>query len=355
MCGIMGYVGTSKDPELTHRLATQLLVATQSRGRDATGFYALDDALRPQMFKRDVFASQFVKLAPWETVRGMPVLIGHCRATTNGSERNNINNHPHVSDDNSLAVVHNGIVSSFRSIAARNRLTLKSECDTEVLLRLIESKPDPLAGIQLAIAESGYGSAACLVVKVDAGVARVFAYKDGYMPVSVIDLREPLGQLFFASTPDLFRTSARVIGLGNDYIDAPVKTLDANEIVQVTFPEMVTSKFTATGSKRQQSYGGDDFYGGGGDYYSATGDPWWRRTSVAADARDEAALREEEMKLVQDEIREIQALSRRLRGLVGKQAAGQRIDYHDLLADLQSIKFDLNKAVTHPPQEYLIS
>ena len=65
--------------------------------------------------------------------------IAHTRWATHGPPTD-VNAHPHISADGSLAVVHNGIVENFKALRAellRKGYTLRSDTDTELIAHLI--------------------------------------------------------------------------------------------------------------------------------------------------------------------------------------------------------------------------
>jgi glucosamine--fructose-6-phosphate aminotransferase (isomerizing) len=66
--------------------------------------------------------------------------MGHTRWATHG-EPNDINSHPHLSQDGELAIIHNGIIENYgtlKEMLIKLGHTFKSDTDTEVLIHLIE-------------------------------------------------------------------------------------------------------------------------------------------------------------------------------------------------------------------------
>lgn len=134
MCGIVGYIG-KKD------VASVLLNGLKKleyRGYDSAGVAILKDTKISVVKTKGRLAALEEKLKT-ERPDGC-VGIGHTRWATHG-EPNDVNSHPHISNNGKIAVVHNGIIENY--IKLKDFLTgkgfeFKSETDTEVIAHLIE-------------------------------------------------------------------------------------------------------------------------------------------------------------------------------------------------------------------------
>jgi glucosamine 6-phosphate synthetase-like amidotransferase/phosphosugar isomerase protein len=132
MCGIFGYIATpGQRPNM--RLLEELALWTMQRGRDAFGLAWIDQHGGVGHFKRP--GSALANLDALDHVRSAVAIIGHCRYATNGDPRDNDNNHPHPSGDGWL--VHNGTVRDHHKMAKRRRIELETECDSELVAKLV--------------------------------------------------------------------------------------------------------------------------------------------------------------------------------------------------------------------------
>ncbi len=134
MCGIVGYVGT--------KVATPLLIEglkrLEYRGYDSAGVAIMNGA-GVETVKEAGKISRLELLLAATPVVGTTG-IAHTRWATHG-EPNQVNAHPHVSQDGSIAVVHNGIIenSTVLKLMLEGRgYTFQSDTDTEVLAHLIQ-------------------------------------------------------------------------------------------------------------------------------------------------------------------------------------------------------------------------
>jgi glucosamine--fructose-6-phosphate aminotransferase (isomerizing) len=137
MCGIVGYIG--------NREAFPVLIAglkrLEYRGYDSAGVAILNNSLN--VYKKAGKVSDLEAFVENKNVQGN-VGIGHTRWATHG-EPNDRNAHPHLSQDGTLAIIHNGIIENYASIKEnliKKGHTFKSDTDTEVLIHLIEDIRD---------------------------------------------------------------------------------------------------------------------------------------------------------------------------------------------------------------------
>jgi len=142
MCGIVGYVGDKQALEVVVSGLRRL----EYRGYDSAGVAVIADG------RLDV-RKKAGKLVNLETLLGADPLaesttgIGHTRWATHGGPTDT-NAHPHVSEDGTVAVIHNGIIENFAEL--RDQLTsdgvrLASDTDTEVVAHLL-ARTLPQAG-----------------------------------------------------------------------------------------------------------------------------------------------------------------------------------------------------------------
>ncbi len=135
MCGIVGYVGDRQAAPILLDGLSKL----EYRGYDSAGI-AVFDGEKINMTK----AKGRLKVLEELTHNGatMPgaVGVGHTRWATHG-EPSDVNAHPHLNKEGTIAVVHNGIIENYLKL--KKKLTGKgyefvSDTDTEVIAHLLD-------------------------------------------------------------------------------------------------------------------------------------------------------------------------------------------------------------------------
>ena len=135
MCGIVGYVG--------ERPAAPILLdglgKLEYRGYDSAGI-AVYDGERIQMKKSKGRLKVLSELTHDGEIFPGHMGIGHTRWATHG-EPSDVNAHPHFNADQSIVVVHNGIIENYLKL--KKKLTAKgyefvSDTDTEVIAHLLD-------------------------------------------------------------------------------------------------------------------------------------------------------------------------------------------------------------------------
>ncbi len=133
MCGIVAYIG----PQEAHPILIKGLKRLEYRGYDSAGIAILNDSLK--VFKTKGKVADLEEFICEKDVHGT-IGMAHTRWATHG-EPNNVNAHPHFSQSEELALIHNGIIENYaviREELKQNGYTFQSDTDTEVLIQLIE-------------------------------------------------------------------------------------------------------------------------------------------------------------------------------------------------------------------------
>ena len=133
MCGIVGYIG----PRDAYPILIKGLKRLEYRGYDSAGVALLENGLnvykcRGKVADLEAFIS--------DKSTGGNLGMAHTRWATHG-EPNDSNAHPHFSNSEKLAIIHNGIIENYQTLKEEliNRgHHFSSDTDTEVLIQLVE-------------------------------------------------------------------------------------------------------------------------------------------------------------------------------------------------------------------------
>jgi len=135
MCGIVGYVG----PRPSQDILLAGLARLEYRGYDSAGVAVIDGegalGMRKKAGKLAVLRDSLADAPLPDGSTG----IGHTRWATHGGPTDG-NAHPHLADDDKLAVIHNGIIENFSALREEllaDGVVFRSETDTEVAAALL--------------------------------------------------------------------------------------------------------------------------------------------------------------------------------------------------------------------------
>lgn len=164
MCGIVGIfnmtnaqdaIFSEKDKSfLIKYLLSELLIETEARGKDATGYFSLFQDKNGVGLKHGIKASTFCT-KDWDNgeftfknhlnlieayhneVSPLATGLAHCRAKTVGTETDNDNNHPIFVGD--FAGIHNGCLSNHTKIYSniKNEIERIGTVDSEMIVQLV--------------------------------------------------------------------------------------------------------------------------------------------------------------------------------------------------------------------------
>jgi len=152
MCGIVGYIGNKQ----AYPILIKGLQRLEYRGYDSAGI-ALIHGDKLNVYKAKGKVSDLIHFAGQKDIEGT-IGIAHTRWATHG-EPNTVNAHPHYSQSEELALIHNGIIENYAVLKqglSERGFTFASETDTEVLIQLIEfvkksNNVDLTTAVQLAL------------------------------------------------------------------------------------------------------------------------------------------------------------------------------------------------------------
>ncbi len=135
------------------------------------------------------------------------VIMGHCRFTTQGTEKNNENNHPFYSEKLGFSLAHNGVL--YNDVLLRQQEHLpkpKIETDSYVAVQLIEKKNTLSFDSLKYMAEKVEGSFCFTVLDRNNNIYLV----KGDNPLAVVDAG---GYYLYASTEAILASALKKLGI----------------------------------------------------------------------------------------------------------------------------------------------
>ncbi|MDR1763610.1 MAG: glutamine--fructose-6-phosphate transaminase (isomerizing) [Dysgonamonadaceae bacterium] len=155
MCGIVGYIGEQD----AYPILIKGLHRLEYRGYDSAGIAVANSGDELKIYKAKGRVDDLEEFCRSKDISGN-IGIAHTRWATHG-EPSNANAHPHYSESENLALIHNGIIENYAVLKQQlinKGFHFRSNTDTEVLVQLIEyikdlNKVDLCTAIQLALSE----------------------------------------------------------------------------------------------------------------------------------------------------------------------------------------------------------
>ena len=188
MCGIVGYIGKRK----AYPILIKGLHRLEYRGYDSAGVALINPEGQLNIYKAKGKVAELEAYAADKDTDGC-IGIAHTRWATHG-EPNTVNAHPHYSESERLAIIHNGIIENYAVLKAglqQEGYTFRSDTDTEVLVQLIEYTQlnrhvDLKTAVQLAL-QQVIGAYAIAVLDKDNPDTLVAARKGSPLVVGIGD------------------------------------------------------------------------------------------------------------------------------------------------------------------------
>lgn len=225
MCSIFG-LGFQKGHKITDvkeikEVVASLLVSGQSRGSDAAGL-AVASSKKIVVLKDPITGTELSKSGGFDqlfqndvnfkgiTHDSLPTMsiLGHCRAQTQGTYRNNDNNHPIIAEK--VIGVHNGCISNDNSLfQIFPEMKRKAQVDSEVIFRFINYCLDHGKSMQEAIRITGKqitGWFACAAINASNPFA-LWLFRDR-TPLDVL-YYQSVGLVIFATSKHMIETAVK--------------------------------------------------------------------------------------------------------------------------------------------------
>ena len=309
MCGIVGYAGYRQAQDVVLEGLSRL----EYRGYDSAGMAVLDGGKLAWSKRAGKLGNLKAALAERPPLTGT-VGLGHTRWATHGPPTDP-NAHPHTDCGGHLAVVHNGIIENFAVLrkeieAAGHELT--SETDTELVAHLLEEQIGAMPEIP--------GTGAPETGSLAAAMRQVCLRLEGAFTLVAVDVRDP--EVVVGAR----RNSPLVAGLGQgeNFLASDVAafishTRDAIELGQDQVAEVRPDRVTVTsfdGSPAPVRHYHVDWdvsaaEKAGFEYFmlkEIAEQPKAVADAMLGRAGESGRLRLDEMRLTDDELREIEKI-----------------------------------------------
>lgn len=215
MCGIVGYIGFRE----AYPILMKGLHRLEYRGYDSAGVALINKENKLTVLKAKGRVKDLEEYVKEKDTSGT-IGIAHTRWATHG-EPSNTNAHPHYSQTETLALIHNGIIENYAAIKTElieKGYTFQSSTDSEVLVQLVEyikklNNCDLFTAMQMALGQI-VGSYAIAIVEKGNPDTIIAARKSSPLVIGIGD-----GEYFLGSDASpIVEYTDKVIYLGDEEI-----------------------------------------------------------------------------------------------------------------------------------------
>ncbi len=182
MCGIVGYVGEGT----CKQFVLEGLARLEYRGYDSAGIVCIDPKHQHFVFHKEAGGVSLIKRMNEAARFDGHIGMGHTRWATHGVADQK-NAHPHFNCDNTVAVVHNGVIENYealrKDLLERNH-HFHSATDTEVIAHIASDMYDQYGSLAQVCTE--------LVKKIHGAYAMVLMFEKQPNHLVVLRHRSPI-------------------------------------------------------------------------------------------------------------------------------------------------------------------
>ena len=246
MCGIVGYIGKKQAAPVLLEGLSKL----EYRGYDSAGI-AVHDGNKLSAAKCKGRLKCLSELTNEGQALAGTIGIGHTRWATHG-EPSDTNSHPHLNSNETIAVVHNGIIENYMKLKMKlmdKGYSFQSQTDTEIVVQLLDYyyHGDALAAIAKVLTKLE-GSYALGIVFADRPDELFAVRKDSPLIVG-----EGEGEFYIASdVPAILKHTRNVYYLENGEIVHLTrdKVSFYNGDLETVYKELVTVQWDVSAAEK---------------------------------------------------------------------------------------------------------
>lgn len=257
MCSIFGMAFIKNDvlkPIVIQEILKEMTIASKCRGTDATGIVFVSEK-EASIIKHNIDANKFTETEEYKfevnkfvneiEMKSLYSIIGHCRAQTKGTHKNNNNNHP--IEVNSIIGVHNGHITNDDALFKEHKeLKRIGEVDSEVVFSLIDhystmykqtvTEDNPTTEAIKTTTGLISGGYACSLV--DITNPQVLWLFKNYNPIVIMHFKNE-GLILFASTLTILQKATEKTNLS----DPEMLLLESDEGMCINIKELAYNTF----------------------------------------------------------------------------------------------------------------